>query len=712
MPSGGQPEPAAATAEITSGHFSCSLSVVLLARVRDYGGEGAVAELLRRAGSHRTVEELSDIVNWISYDEAIALWRAGAEITHHPHFARAVGEDSARRLNSSHVAALLRSLGSPEAVYASIATTSTKYSTVARLEAVDSGPGYARIVAIPSDGFSRAAEHCAWTMGLLSQPTMLFGLPAAHVEHECCAAFGAPACEYRVTWPADQSREQSESSEQLAVIQDQLEAMKERVRSMYQTASDLISAGRLEDVLARITDRAASEVRAPRYLLAVRMPAEQEVHIHHRGFSEEEAERCAERVLDRHPVELPDSWLVVPVRSNRHDYGRLLAMYDTAAGFFPQERELFQVYSRYAASALDSASSLLEAERRYRQSSALLGLARSLAAAGTSNEVTRRLAESVPAVVDCDRVGVYLWDAPRGELVRSSITQGGQDPPVQLSESRWTPSSGSVLDLLVRDPEPDPIFVDEHTGDPRVRRLFSSLGFSASILVPLVAPGQFLGLLSVSVFEHPERLRLTSDLVDRLSGVAAQATTALQNGQLLDQITYQAMHDQLTGLANRVQFTTQLRAAVHEAREQRRELSLFYLDLDRFKPVNDEYGHEVGDALLIAVSERLKSCTRAEDGIARLGGDEFAILVRSDAPEGLGDFPERVRAAFQDPFTVGGHELRVGASVGRSVYPVDAEDAEGLLRHADAAMFEAKRARIELSPGAPRSGTPAVAPGR
>src|ERR1700722_12826475 len=95
-------------------HFSCALSVVLLARVHDYGGDEAVAELLARSGSQRSVEELTDTSNWISYDEAVALWRTGAEITHHPQFAKAVGEDSARRLNASPVATLLRSLGSPE----------------------------------------------------------------------------------------------------------------------------------------------------------------------------------------------------------------------------------------------------------------------------------------------------------------------------------------------------------------------------------------------------------------------------------------------------------------------------------------------------------------------------------------------------------------------------------------------------------------------
>jgi diguanylate cyclase (GGDEF)-like protein len=685
------------TAAASAGHhFSCSLSAVLIARVRDFGGAPAVRELLTRSGVQRSEEELSDIVNWISYDEAVALWRAGAAVTHHPQFARAVGEDAARRLNSSPVATLLRSLGSPEAVYSQITTTASKYSTVAHLEALDSGPGFAHIRAVPVAGFERSPDHCAWTGGLLSQPAMLFGLPPATVEHECCAAYGAPACEYRVTWSAEQARSSSESSEQIEVLERQLDAMKERLHSMFQTAADLIGAGRIEDVLARIADRAAVEVRAPRYLLAVRMPGSEQIHLHQRGLAADQAQEHAEWLLDHHSTETPRSWLAVPVRSNRHEYGRLLAMYEDGTSFFPEERELLEVYARYAASALDSATSLLEAERRYRQSSALLGLARALAAAGTSEEVANRLTESIPDVVDCDRVGIYLWDPVAHELKRTALTQsGGGDPRQVADRSSWAPTPGSVLDRLVAHPQPDPLFVDSETGDGKLRELFQTLGFAATILVPLVAPARFLGLLVVSVYDNPERLRPTGDLLDRLSGVAAQATTALQNGELVDQITYQALHDQLTGLANRVQFTTGLRAAVHTAREEGQDVSLFYVDLDRFKPVNDEYGHDVGDALLTAVGDRLMGCARTTDIVARLGGDEFAILVAAQSADALAHLPDRIQAAFARPFRVAGQVIRLGASVGRSVFPADADDAETLLRHADAAMFEVKRTRHE-----------------
>jgi hypothetical protein len=352
------------------------MTAVLLARVETFGGRAAVAEVLRLAASERTPEYLLDTTNWISYDEAVALWRAGGHVTHHPQFARAVGEDAAHRLAASPVATMLRSLGSPENVYRQVPTTSAKFSTVSRLEATEAAPGFAELVAAAVDGLPRSAEHCAWTCGLLSCVPVLFGLAPALVEHDECEAMGASRCLYRVIWDADEASAQAESPAQLGALRQQLEAMKERLHSVFATASDLIAADDLDDVLARITDRAALEVRAIRYMLAVRATAGGKLHCHHRGFDGEGVAEYVDRVFAHHPSEHPASWLVVPVRSDRRDYGRLVAMSAPQQSFLPQERELFEVYARYAASALDGASALSEAKQRYDHSSALLSLAR------------------------------------------------------------------------------------------------------------------------------------------------------------------------------------------------------------------------------------------------------------------------------------------------------------------------------------------------
>ncbi|MHB1569285.1 MAG: diguanylate cyclase domain-containing protein, partial [Solirubrobacteraceae bacterium] len=507
-----------------------------------------------------------------------------------------------------------------------------------------------------------------------------------------------PACVYHVSWPVAGSAADLVGAE--AALRAQLDAMSLRLQSMFETASDLISSGDVDQVLARIADRAAIEVRAPRHLLAVRLTAEGRLHLHHKGFAAEEARVCAE-ALEAYAIEdLPSSWLVVPVASNRRDYGRLLATHESGGAFFPQERELLQVYARYAASALDGAAALREAERRYSQSSALLELARELAAAGTSAEIAGRLVDAVGLVVDCDRVGVYLWDPASRRLNRQACAPF--DPAVDSPTASWAPDPGGMVERLLRDPNGDPILVDPHSGT--IGQLFADAGFVATLMVPLAIPGRLLGLLAVSVRERSERLRLTDDLLDRLSGVAAQATTALQNGRLVDVITHHALHDQLTGLANRRRLTAELRAAVDRARGDGERGALVYVDLDDFKPVNDDLGHDAGDELLVTVAKRLAGCTRATDLVARIGGDEFAILL-ADASDGeIERVCERIMDAFREPFGVGGRRVSLGVSVGRSCYPADAQDPDGLLRRADRAMFADKRAhkrtrRVARSPG-------------
>src|SRR5205823_13759856 len=140
-----------------------------------------------------------------------------------------------------------------------------------------------------------------------------------------------------------------------------------------------------------------------------------------------------------------------------------------------------------------------------------------------------------------------------------------------------------------------PIFVEADSGPLVLRQEMIAAGEVASIHVPIATEDVLLGILTASVRTGPHRLKPSPDLLNRLSGVAAQATTALQNGRLVDRITHQAMHDQLTGLANRLQFTEELRRSIARARRSSQLVTILYMDLDWFKPVNDRLGHDVGD---------------------------------------------------------------------------------------------------------------------
>jgi diguanylate cyclase (GGDEF)-like protein len=489
-------------------------------------------------------------------------------------------------------------------------------------------------------------------------------------------------------------------SKRAGALVAELEATRKRLRGVFETASDLVGGDEITEVLARITDRAAGELRAARYLLAVRTP-EGGTHSHYRGFSEQEASAYANSILEGPTDALPDSWVVASVRSSQRDYGCLLASYDEGHRAPAEERELLEVYARFAASALDNATALAEAQRRYRQSNALLGLsaigvgiARALAGAGTSDEIALRLAEAVSVVVDCDHVGVYLWDPEHGKLIRTASAGAGVDRAEDAGGWSRAPTPGSSLENLLSDPRPEPMFIDADCGDLALRDLSAGIGAVASVVVPLSTPDRFLGLIAVSVMTAAERLESAPELMDRLIEVSAQASTALQSGRLVDEMVHHAFHDGLTGLANRVQFADELRKSVRHAREHDEQVTVFYVDLDSFKPVNDRYGHDVGDQLLRQVAQRFQQCTRSTDLVARLGGDEFAILIDPrTAATGIEEIAGRIQEAFVTPFVTGALELHVGASVGEATFPIDAADAEQLLRQADTAMFVAKRAR-------------------
>lgn len=155
-------------------------------------------------------------------------------------------------------------------------------------------------------------------------------------------------------------------------------------------------------------------------------------------------------------------------------------------------------------------------------------------------------------------------------------------------------------------------------------------------------------------------------------------------------IEYMAFHDSLTDLPNRRLFHEQLLKDINHSRKTAQSLGVMYLDLDRFKNVNDSLGHIVGDKLLKEVAKRLNSVLRDEDIVARVGGDEFNILVpETDREEAL-DIAEQVLDAFREPFTIDHYELYITTCIGLSIFPYDGEDSTTLLKNADAALYHAK----------------------
>jgi diguanylate cyclase (GGDEF)-like protein len=176
-----------------------------------------------------------------------------------------------------------------------------------------------------------------------------------------------------------------------------------------------------------------------------------------------------------------------------------------------------------------------------------------------------------------------------------------------------------------------------------------------------------------------------SDLRRRLRRSNTELTAALE------MIQEMATHDALTGLPNRALFNETLVHAIGQSRRHGRPLALFFLDMDRFKNINDTLGHGIGDRVLQEAGRRLTAAVRASDMVARLGGDEFVLLIEDfDDSPGLSDVAAKIRGAFEPTLVVDGQELSLSASVGICTFPEDGDDAQTLLSNADIAMYRAK----------------------
>jgi diguanylate cyclase (GGDEF)-like protein/PAS domain S-box-containing protein len=175
-------------------------------------------------------------------------------------------------------------------------------------------------------------------------------------------------------------------------------------------------------------------------------------------------------------------------------------------------------------------------------------------------------------------------------------------------------------------------------------------------------------------------------------------------------LEYQTLHDVLTSLPNRTLLNDRLHQAILTGNRQRKSAAVLVMDVDGFKEVNDTHGHHVGDQLLQQIALRLEGLLRGSDTVARLGGDEFAIVpaIGMGGEDGA-TTARKILRGLEQPFLIDGRVIRIAASIGIAVYPLDGQDAPTLMQHADAAMYIAKRARCGFAVYAPRQALPIAA---
>lgn len=207
--------------------------------------------------------------------------------------------------------------------------------------------------------------------------------------------------------------------------------------------------------------------------------------------------------------------------------------------------------------------------------------------------------------------------------------------------------------------------------------------------IPLIANQRTIGALVVQ--SYSATVRYSEQHKTLLQFVSTQIADNIERKQASARLQYMAQYDVLTGLPNRMLFDDRLQVALLKAARDKTRLALLYIDLDKFKPVNDSFGHAVGDLLLQEVASRVQGCVRESDTVGRIGGDEFVVLLNAiQTLQNASVVAENIRAAINQPFALVGQRLQISSSIGVAHYPEHGADQKQLACNADSAMYAAK----------------------
>jgi diguanylate cyclase (GGDEF)-like protein len=629
-----------------------------------------LSQFLERAGETRNVEDLKDIASWTSFDQFKRfLQEASGSLDSVFETVGVVADVS----SASVAAEIMQAFDSPGAVLRSGDGVNTLVP-MRRYETAEVAPNEWTVREWFVDDFAPYPEFCAWVAGQYAAIPMYFGLPAAEIVEEECQCRGDAACFFRLCWGED--GEVTSGGQHHDVPFKLLEARFDQLKKMI---TDLASNERYEDVLQGIVGSTKRAVIAGGAILALEARGGSPRKVYSEGLADAEADSLAHDLLTGGVGR--EGTVSVEVVSARRRYG-VLAIDERGGIFASQSQGTLETYAQLAAAALDAGDAMEDAQHQANTARVLLELSTSLAEIVGTEEMAAKVARAVPDVIDCDRVCVFLDDADRqgisggefGLVASLGYSEDAVDFLRARTYSQVQPDTVSELGIE--------------------RSLVSELGTTASVAAPITSGGKIIGSIVAGVTTDPERLAVTARLAERLKGLAAQASIAISNARLVDQIRFQALHDPLTGLPNRGLILDRTEQMLARARRTNAATAALFIDLDGFKGVNDTLGHAAGDQLLCVVTARLAAAMRESDSVGRLGGDEFIVLVDGATMDAGPELvAERLLGVLRVPFDLEGLSnvpLTLTASIG--IATGTRASATELLRDADIALYEAKTA--------------------
>jgi diguanylate cyclase (GGDEF)-like protein len=638
-----------------------------------------IPELLLRAGETRRLDELEAGTSWSSYQQFRRLLEERSHLDPTDLYDQA--EVLCGFIRGMEAAQSARTLGSPGDLLAD-GSEFNPLLPIRRYEKTEVGPDEWTIREWFEDGFAPFPQFCDFVRVQYALIPLVFNLPLAEITEEECQCRGDATCLFRLRWEANECET---SPEDYYRVRSELFEM--RLEQFHDLIADLASSDEYEDVLQELVGSSLrTAVGAGGALLVIAPTSVAPRRIYSEGLADAEVDGIADDLLSGGGGS--DGIVAVDVSSARRHHG-VLAIDRSGGVFSALSRTTLETFARLAATALDIADAVNEARHQADTAQALLDLAASLNEIVSTKEMAERLVRAVPAIIDCDNAAVFLdngdqYGAPDDGLWLAG-SFGYSDEEAALLASRSFEQLASSCDQLASSS-----FIPEGV----VEFNLSHVGNKATVFAPIVVGERKVGFVAASVRSNPERLASTAGLLDRLKSLAAQASTAISNARLVDQIRFQALHDDLTGLPNRALILDRIEQMLARARRCDEQVGVLFIDLDGFKDVNDALGHGVGDQLLQAVSDRLSVTMREHDSIGRLGGDEFVVLVDGSTMDvGPELVAERLLQVLRAPYALQdlpAGPLTVTASIG--IATGTRASAAELLRDADIALYEAKAA--------------------
>ncbi|MFI7602599.1 putative bifunctional diguanylate cyclase/phosphodiesterase [Actinoplanes sp. NPDC049681] len=336
--------------------------------------------------------------------------------------------------------------------------------------------------------------------------------------------------------------------------------------------------------------------------------------------------------------------------------------------------------------ALENGRLVDSLQERQRLFEHLSGIQRLIARRAPLQQILDQITSAAAELLGLEMASLNLLEKD-DPSVGSMVSHVGFGEAILAKMKRVPLPSAGVAGLAVMADEM--VMVEDYENCPiAIPAIRSAL--KAVMAVPVHENGEVVGCLTVGTYTGPRKWDKSSQEI--LRAFAEHVSLALTDAQTLAAMN-QAFHDSLTGLASRALFLTRMERAFTAAGEARTGTGVLFVDLDRFKVVNDSLGHAAGDVLLVGVAERIRACLRPGDTAARLGGDEFAVLLPMayDAEEAV-PVAQRILEALREPFVLAGKETFVSCSIGIAYSaPGELEDAHDLMVRADLAMYQAKK---------------------